>query len=165
MKKVLYLLPVLGLLLAGCVTTQTAHSGHGIMGPAYAPAVNWHTLEEGQRIAALERKPMIIDFAVPKDCSRCAFLQNNVYNRDEIVSKINADFVPIWINLTKKLTPEERALGESFNFEDDCLLLFCDADGNIIKDPEGVQMCFADKIEPEVFVNYLDYVRNNYVPG
>ena len=52
--------------------------------------------------ARAEKKPMLIDFAVAKGCPRCDFLQKNVYIKDEIVRKINSDFVSILIDLSKK---------------------------------------------------------------
>jgi hypothetical protein len=152
------------ILLAGCVTTEAAHKEHGKLGAAYAAKVNWHTLEEGSKLALAENKPCLVDFAVPEHCPRCDFLEKNVYSRDQIVAKINSDFIPIWIDLSKELTPEEKALGEKFDYQNECLLLFLDHKGTIIKDPEGKKMCFVEHIEPQVFIDYLDYVREKYLP-
>jgi thioredoxin-related protein len=126
----------------------------------YAEKVKWLSLKEGQERAMVEKKPVLVDFAVAKGCPRCDFLQKNVYSKDEIVKKINSDFVPIFIDLSKKLSPEEKVLGEKYDFKNDCLLLFLDYNGNVIKEPEAGQMCFADKIEPDVFIKYLDGVKN-----
>ena len=115
-------------------------------------------------MALIEKKPALVDFAVPMDCDRCEFLQENVYSREEIVAKINAEFIPILIDLSGKLTAEEMALGEKYDFQNDCLMLFLNHEGEVIKDPEGSEMCFAEKIEPEVFIEYLDYVLKEYVP-
>lgn len=149
----------------GCVPAVENHGGHASgLGPAYAPKVHWNTLAEGRNIAAAQKKPLIVDFAVPENCSRCRFLQDNVYSRDSIVDRINADFVPVWVDLTGELTEEERRLGEEFDYRNDCLLLFLDHRGAVLKDPEGRQLCFAEEIEPEVFIEYLDHVRAAYVP-
>jgi len=129
----------------------------------YAEKVKWLHLKEGIEKARIEKKPMLVDFAVPKGCPRCDFLQKNVYSKDEIVRKINSDFVPIFIDLSGKLTPEESALGEKYDFKNDCLLLFLNYNGKVIKDPEAGQMCFADKIEPDVFIKYLDSVKSKAV--
>ena len=126
----------------------------------YAEKVKWFSLKEGVERARIEKKPILVDFAVPKGCPRCDFLQKNVYSKDEIVRKINSDFVPILIDLSKKLTPEENALGEKYDYKSDCLLLFLDYEGNVIKNPEAGRMCFPDKIEPEVFIKYLDSVKS-----
>jgi len=126
----------------------------------YAEKVQWMPLKEGMVKAKLEKKPLLVDFAVAEGCPRCDFLQKNVYSKDEIVKKINSDFIPVFIDLSKKLTPEEKALGEKYDYKGDCLLLFLDSDGNVIKDPEGAKMCFVDKVEPEVFIKYLEQVKN-----
>ncbi len=147
------------LILYGCATTGADHEK---LGAEYARDVNWHTLEEGGKIALAEKRPLVVDFGVPERCPRCEFLENNVYNRKEITDKLNSDFVPIWIDLSKELTPEEKALGEKFDYQNECLLLFLDHKGNIIKDPEGKKMCFVDSIPPQVFIDYLDYVKEKY---
>ena len=104
-------LALVAFLAGGCASTEGVHGTHApSLGPAYAPKVHWHTLAEGRQIAAGNRRPLIVDFAVPEHCSRCRFLQDNVYSRDSIVAKINADFVPVWIDLTGELTTEEREL-------------------------------------------------------
>jgi hypothetical protein len=152
-------------LLGGCSGAPVSHMDH----PAYekmkyAPMVHWQTLQEGRETALREKKPCLVDFAVPMDCDRCDFLQENVYSREEIVAKINAEFVPILIDLSGNLTAEETALGEKYDFRNDCLMLFLNHEGDVIRDPDGTQMCFADKIEPEVFMEYLDHVLEEYVP-
>lgn len=153
------------LLTGGCAAHRQSHAEHGgRLGPSYAPLVAWHSLADGREMAAKLNKPMLVDFAVPENCSRCTFLQENVYNRTAIVGKINADFVPIWVDLTGKLTVEEARLGEAFDYRNDCLLLFLDSRGRVIKDPDGRQLCFVDEIEPKEFIGYLDYVINAYRP-
>jgi len=134
-------------------------------GAKYAEDVNWKSLKDGRKLAKKEKKPMLVDFAVPEDCDRCDFFQNNVYNKKEITDKINSDFVPVWVDLNGPLTMDEQALGDKFDFKNDCLTLFLDYKGRIIEDPDGMKMCFVDEIEPEVFMEYLDYVRAEYVPA
>ncbi len=164
MKKA-YVILAAALLGTGCASTAPDHGTHRQkVGPAYAPKVHWHTLVEGRQIASRDAKPMLVDFAVPEHCSRCQFLQDNVYSRDSIVAKINADFVPVWIDLSGELTAEERRLGEEFDYRNDCLLLFLDHRGAVLKDPQGRQLCFAEEIEPEVFIEYLDHVMRTYTP-
>ncbi len=125
----------------------------------YAEKVKWHSLKEGMVKARAEMKPVLVDFGIVKGCPRCEFLMKNVYSKDEIVKKINYDFIPVFIDLGKELTSEEKALGEKYDYKSDCLLLFLDSDGNIIKDPKGKKMCFMDKVESEVFIRYLDEVK------
>lgn len=137
-------------------------AGNALAEEKYAEKVNWHSLKDGMAKAGLEKKPVLVDFGIGKGCPRCEFLQKNVYSKDEIVKKINSDFVPVFVNLSKELTPEEKALGEKYDYKSDCLLLFLDFEGNIIKDPQGKKMCFVDKVEPEVFIKYLEQVKTKF---
>ena len=125
----------------------------------YAEKVNWHSFKEGMAKARLEKKPLLVDFGVVKGCPRCEFLLKNVYSSDEIIRKINSDFVPVFIDLEKDLSADEKSLGEKYDYKSDCLLLFLDYEGNVIKDPHGGKMCFVDKVEPEVFIKYLEQVK------
>ncbi len=129
--------------------------------PAMAE-IHWYQLDEGLKKAASEHKPVIIDFFYGKGCPRCEFLQKQVYDNPAIAKKISDDFIPVRVDLTKKLSDEETALGNQYDFKNDCLLLFLDHDGKIIKGPEGKRLCFADSIEPEQFMQYLDMVRERY---
>jgi hypothetical protein len=109
-----------------------------------------------------KKKPMLIDFSVYEGCHRCEFMQKYVYSNDEIVDKINSDFIPIIIDLAKTLTPEEKSLGEKYDYQEDCLLLFLNHNKEVIHNQDDGKMCFADKIEPKVFINYLNYILNTY---
>jgi thioredoxin-related protein len=140
--------------------TAPAHGGekHTSVGADYAKAVKWTTLADGLELARKSHKPLYVDFGMPGGCSRCEFLKNNVYNRQKITDKINADFVPVWINLGKELTEQEESIGKRFEYEGECLLLFLDPEGNILTDLEGKKMCYRDNVEPEVIIKHLDSV-------
>jgi thioredoxin-related protein len=124
--------------------------------------LHWYSLDEGLKMAASEHKPVIIDFFYGKGCPRCESLQKNVYNNSAIAKKISDSFVPVRIDLTKKLSAEEMALGKQYDFKNDCLLLFLDHNAKIIKGPAGKKLCFVDSIEPEQFIQYLDMVLEGY---
>ena len=129
-----------------------------IAAPAVAE-IHWYTLDEGMKMGASQHKPVIVDFFYGKGCSRCEFLQKHVYDDPAIAKKISDDFVPVRVDLTKKLSAEETALGNQYDFKNDCLLLFLDHNGKLIKGPGGKKLCFADSIEPEQFIKYLDMVK------
>src|SRR5512143_1654217 len=99
--------------------------------------VKWLALKEGTEKAKIEKKPMIVDFFFGKGCPRCEVLEKSVYGNPSIAKKIMDDFVPIRVDLTKKLSGEEEALGNKFEYKKDCMLLFLDYEGNVIKDPSG----------------------------
>ena len=129
--------------------------------PAFAE-IHWYALDEGLKMGASQHKPVIIDFFYGKGCPRCESLQKNVYNNSALAKKISDDFIPVRIDLSKKLSAEETALGNQYDFKNDCLLLFLDPNGKIIKGPGGKKLCFADSIEPEQFMQYLDMVKERY---
>lgn len=122
-------------------------------------SVKWLSLEEGMAKARAEKKPMIVDFFFGKGCPRCEVLQKEVYDNPAIARKIMDDFIPIRIDLTRKLNAEEERLGNQYDYKNDCLLLFLDYNGVVIKDPSGKKFCFADNIDPEWFVKYLEMVK------
>jgi len=124
--------------------------------------IKWFSLNEGMEKAKAEKKPMIVDFYFGKGCPRCEALQKGVYNNPTIAKKIMDDFIPIKIDLTKKLSDEEKKLGNQYQYKNDCLLLFLDDKANIIKDPGGKSLCFVNNVDPEWFVKYLDMIKASY---
>ena len=122
--------------------------------------IKWLPLKEGMEKAKVEKKPMIVDFFFGKGCPRCEALQKGVYDNPTIARKIMDDFIPIRVDLTKKLSPEEEELGNQYDFKNDCMLLFLDPQGTIIKDPSGKRLCFVENVEPDWFVKYLDMIKN-----
>lgn len=121
--------------------------------------MKWLSLKEGMEKARIEQKPMIVDFFFGKGCPRCEALEKGVYGNASIAAKIMSDFIPIRVDLTRELSAEEEQLGNRFDFKNDCLLLFLDAEGNVLKDPLGKRLCFADTVEPDMFIKYLDAVK------
>lgn len=119
-------------------------------------AIRWRSLSEGQRIARKERKPVVVDFYVPSSCPRCARMEQSVYSVPEVIERMNRDFVPVRIDLSRELDVWEKDLGERYGYREDCLLLFLDPDGRIVADPAGRDLCFADYIPPDRFMEYLD---------
>ncbi len=122
--------------------------------------VKWYTLADGQAKSKAEGKPVILDFFYGKGCPRCEFLEKEVYSNPKIAKKIMDDFIPIRIDLSKKLSPEEQSLGEKYGFKNDCLLVFLDLKGEIMKGTGGKKLCFVDKVEPDEFIKYLDTVKS-----
>ncbi|MBI5100737.1 MAG: thioredoxin family protein [Nitrospirae bacterium] len=121
--------------------------------------IRWVTLKDGMERSKAEKKAMIIDFFFGPECPRCAKLQKEVYDEPAIAKKIMDDFVPVRVDLTKKLTKEEERLGEKYEYKNDCLLLFMDYDNNLLKDKAGKKLCFVDKVDPDEFIQYLDHIK------
>jgi len=121
--------------------------------------VTWLSLKDGMAKAKAEQKPMIVDFFYGKGCPRCEKLEKGIYSDPKIAKKINDDFVPILIDLSKPLSKAEEDLGNKYDYKNDCLMLFLDPEMNIIKDPSGKKMCFVDNIEPDIFIGYLEMMK------
>ncbi len=137
------------MLVTGCATT----------GGTKRESIKWYSLEEGKVLAKRLNRPCVVDFHFSRGCPRCEKLEKYVYSNREIIHKLNTEFIPIRIELSGELTPEEKALGERFKYNNECLLLFMDPEGNVIKDPSGKNLCFVDYIEPEWFIRYLDMAK------
>lgn len=132
--------------------------------PTLAPAadgVSWLTLKAGADKAKLEKKPMLVDFYFGKGCPRCEQLDKEEYNNPEIAQKIKSDFIPVRVDLSRKLTEEEERLGERYHYKKECMLLFLDSDGAIINDPKGKGLSCATMIDAKMFSQYLDTVKKS----
>ena len=127
-----------------------------------ADGVQWLPLKDGLIKAKNEKRPLIVDFYYGKGCPRCESLQKNVYNDPLISKKIMDYFVPVKIDLTKPRTAQEDALGNKFDYKNDCLLLFLDHNGELISDTKGKRLCFIDKVDPEWIDSYLDMIMKKY---
>jgi len=125
----------------------------------YGKDVHWYSLAEGKEKAREEKKPAVIDFFYPNGCPRCDRMNEYVYTNKEIINKLNTEFIPILINLGGPLTEEEKAFGELYEYREECLLLFLDRDGNVVKDPAGKRLCIADYVDTEWFLKYLDMAK------
>ena len=121
--------------------------------------VKWNNLKDGMAKAKAEKKPLIVDFFFGAGCPRCEKLEKFIYSDPKIAKKINDDFIPVFIDLTKQISKEEEELGNKYDYKNDCLMLFLDYDMNILKDPSGKKMCFIDHIEPDIFISYLDMMK------
>ena len=129
--------------------------------PAIAE-VHWLKLDEGLKMGVSQHKPVIVDFFYGKGCPRCEFLQTKVYDNAAIGKKISDNFVPVRVDLSKKLSADETAFGNRFDFKNDCLLLFLDHNGKLIKGPGGKKLSFVDSLEPEQFMKHLDFIMEGY---
>lgn len=124
--------------------------------------IKWYSLKEGRELAKAEKKPMYIDFFYGKGCPRCELMEKGLYENPEIAEKLITEFIPIRIDLSKKLTEEEEALGNLYNFRNDCLLLILDHEGNPLVSKTGIRLCFIDPLRPEDFLKYLEEIKNRY---
>jgi len=158
------ILILLSITLVSCTTlspetTAEHEAAHKVTSARdYGKNVKWHTLAEGTKKAEAEKKPCVVDFFFPGGCPRCDRMDANVYSNPEVAAKLNADFIPILIDLSKPLSAKEQKLGERYDYKNECLLLFMDYKGNVIEDPSGKKLCFADYVDAEWFNKHLDMI-------
>ena len=93
---------------------------------------------------------------------RCDTLEEKIYSNCDIAGKISDDFIPVRVDLTRKLSDREMALGKQYNLRNECLLLFIDHKGNIIKGPGEKSLCFTEAMKPGQFIQYLDLIEEGY---
>lgn len=148
MGRTLFCLPIL-LMVSAC-GANLAGNGSGIV-TAYGRSIHWHHLEQGEELAWILEKPMLVDFHVPEGCTRCERMNREVYHRPEIAREVNAEFVPVLIDLTRNLTREELDLGRKAEYAEDCRLVFLDYRGEIIEGAGGGSMSFAGFVDPASF--------------
>lgn len=161
MRRILYLMTIT-LLLSTSVFSHDEEPHKSRVHHKYASQVNWHSLKEGLRMSENLKKPLLVDFGFEDGCHRCKYMQENIYGNDEILKKINSYFIPVFIHLYKPLTSQERQLGNKYDYKSDCLLLFMNHKSEVILNADGSDMCIVGKIEPNVFIDYLDHIIQSY---
>ncbi len=118
--------------------------------------IQWRTLEVGKAEAAATGKPCLVDFFYSEECPRCAALLNGIYTDQSVADKINRNFIPIRVDLTRPLSKEERQVADEMNSGNECILLFLDPTGKVVKNHKGIAICTMDMMGKEEFVGYLD---------
>ncbi|MDW7712162.1 MAG: thioredoxin family protein [Deferrisomatales bacterium] len=161
MRNIIIVLSALTL-LASCGGRGGHHGGHAGHGGGWSARstgslVEWYRLAPGKETAWILEKPMLVDFFVPEGCDRCERMDRDLWGNPEIARLVNESFVPVRIDLSRNLTREEIALGRTYDYNYDCLLLFLDHRGEVIEDAGGGRMCFADFVSTEWFLGHLEH--------
>ena len=123
--------------------------------------VQWRTLTEGKKEARSRNMPVLVDFYVEHNCPRCEALDREVYINMYITNKINEKFVPVRVNLDKRIGPEERALVDTLNTGGECVLAFLNADGTVIKDSKGATISSMEMLPPNKYNWFMDQALAN----
>lgn len=152
------------LFLSACAGHHQHHRMHGSSARVEGSLASdipipWHSLAAGKELAREEKKPMIVDFYAPEGCSRCDLMAKHVWGNPEIAQVVKDDFVLVRMDLLQNMTREEIELGRKYDYNYDCLLIFLDSHGEVIEDLSGNRMCFADFIQPEWFIGYLNRAK------
>jgi len=134
--------------------------GLSSLAAAAKDGIIWLPLSEGTAKAKAEKKPMLVDFFYGTGCPRCEALEKEGYKNETIIQRITADFIPIRIDLTKQLTKDEEELGEKYNRQEECLLVFLDSEGVIMKDSAGVNLRFTSAIATDMLILNLEMAKD-----
>ncbi len=118
--------------------------------------ITWHRLIPGRMEAARNHKPCLVDFYYGPNCPRCAMFENRIYNDPEVIARVNRDFTAIRIDLRQPLNREERALAAAMQTNGECMLMFLNEAGKIVKTKGGTPICTMNKITRQQFISYLD---------
>ncbi|MBU0730837.1 MAG: thioredoxin family protein [Proteobacteria bacterium] len=140
-------------IFSGCASLSPQDSSNNI---------RWRTLAEGMIEAQQTKKPCLVDFYTGEECHRCRVLDRNVYLAPKIIERINRDFIPVRVSLDGELTQKEQALADELKSGGECILLFLDHSGKVIKDRAKKEaVCTMDMLTPEVFIEYMDRALKN----
>ncbi|HFQ80084.1 MAG TPA: thioredoxin family protein [Desulfobacterales bacterium] len=123
--------------------------------------ITWHQLIPGRMEAAKSHKPCLVDFYYGPTCPRCSMFDKQIYNNPKVISRLNRDFIAIRIDLRQPLNKEEQALADTMQTNGECMLMFLNEDGKVIKTKGGNPICTMDKITRQQFMYYLDQAINN----
>jgi thiol-disulfide isomerase/thioredoxin len=118
--------------------------------------IDWHTLAQGKVEAAENQLPVLVDFYYGPQCPRCLAFDQQIYADAKIIHRLNTQFVAIRIDLRKPLNKEEQALADAMKTGGECMLMFLNSAGEIVKTRQGAAICTMDKLTKEEFSSYLD---------
>ena len=122
------------------------------------PEIGWLSLQDGLLAAAGQGKPCLVDFFYGPRCPRCRLFMDRIYSDPDIAARIERDFVPIRIDLTSPLSTLEMKLAEEMENGGECMLLFLDRRGMVIKREDASPVCSMDAMSRQEFAAILDEV-------
>jgi hypothetical protein len=140
------------LAIAGCQKMNPVHPQAGI---------HWYNLADGRAEATRLKLPSLVDFYYGPECPRCSAFAKNIYSDPSIIHRLNTQFIPIRIYLGKALTPDEQALADTMKINGECMLMFLNSTGRIVKARSGGPICTMSTITSKQFSSYLDQALSN----
>lgn len=94
----------------------------------------WETSETAALASANKSgKPIFVDFAA-EWCEACHVIEKTVFTNDEVISKLNNNFIPLRIDLTDSNETTEKIM-QKFGILSLPTLVFIDASGKILENP------------------------------
>ncbi len=131
-----------------------------LMKPAPAPPkIHWQTLVRGRTLAAERHLPGLVDFFYGPGCQRCDRFINEIYTDHAVIARVNARFIPVRISLAAPLSPEEQMLADEMANMGECMLMFLDPGGEVIRRRQGPSICSTEPMGVAEFIAMLDDVE------
>jgi len=121
-----------------------------------AAPIRWRTLAEGKAEAQALGLPYYVDFYYGEECSRCMEMQRKIYANRAIASRLSELFVPIRIDLKKKLTEGEAALMKKLGARGECVFAFLHPNGQLMLDADGRTLSETGNVSAHKFSMFLD---------
>lgn len=120
-------------------------------------SIKWRTLHDGQIEAAQRNMPVLVDFFYGEECMRCLSVQREIYDNSDIVAKIEENFIPVRVWLTKGLlSPLEETLSKRLDNNGECILAFLDAQGKVVKNLQGDDISSMGMLPAKDYVQYMN---------
>ena len=69
---------------------------------------------------------------------------------------MNERFIPVRVDLEYAIPKGAMVIGKQYDFNYECLLVVCDAEGNAVRDDISGRMCFSETVQPDWFISYLE---------
>lgn len=117
--------------------------------------IKWHGFVEGQRLSRESGKLMLVDFYVSEGCGRCEMMDWKLWPDPRVVELVSEHFIAVRVDIDLPLSPGAKELGKKYDYNYECLLVVCDADGNAVIDDESGRMCFSEFVTAEWLLGYL----------
>ncbi len=133
-------------------------AGCALRGAFSRPEIHWLSLEEGIAVAGETGKPCLVDFFYGPQCPRCRRFIDSIYSDPAIAARIERDFVPIRVDLTSSLSAPETKLAGEMGSGGECMLLFLDRRGMVIRRRDASPVCSMDAMGRREFAAILDEV-------
>ncbi|NOX24677.1 MAG: hypothetical protein GXP59_00875 [Deltaproteobacteria bacterium] len=145
--------PTIILLLLALIAMPGCHRVSPVQ---FGEKISWHDLANGRIEAAKLKRPCLVDFYYGPKCPRCSAFARNIYTDPDIISRLSTQFVAIRVDLRKPLTPAEQALANAMKTSGECMLMFLDSRGRIVKTRHGGPICTMGTLTVTQFSAYLD---------
>ena len=161
MKKINVLILVITVfwIFASCSkSSEKENEGKAVAG---GPSVTWYDFNEGLKMAAEKKKPVIMDFYADW-CGWCRKMETEVFADRDVATKLNENYVCVRLHTDKNPDESIRYKNHLLNKQEFAMMLgvqglptlvFMDRDGNLITKIPGF-------INKSMMLPLLSYIKD-----